>query len=90
MKAVMSITGLASFDAVIPHEIGGLNAFEALIAGQRLQRPTLDTDCVARAYPKVWQTVRCLNRVSVTPAAVADGCGRCEVIFPFTFIDAGY
>lgn len=75
----MKATNLTTFDGVIPNEIGGLNAFEALLAGHRMNKPTLDTDCVARAYPMVWQTVRCLNKVPVTPAAVADGCGRCEV-----------
>lgn len=75
----MSATGNSSFDATIPNEIGGMNSFEALLAAHRFGKPTLDSDCVARAYPMVWQTVRCLNGVSVTPAAVANGCGGAEV-----------
>jgi DUF917 family protein len=76
----MSSTGITSFDATIPNEIGGLNAFESLLAAHRLGKPVLDTDCVARAYPMVWQTVRCLNGVPVTPAAVANGAGQTSVI----------
>ena len=82
MKAVISATGLQTFDAVIPNEIGGINAFEALLAAHRFGKSTLDTDCVARAYPYVWQTVRCLNDVPVTPSAVANGCDKAEVRFP--------
>jgi len=74
MRTILSTAGLSDFDAVIPHEIGGLNAFEALLAASRFQKPTLDTDLVARAYPMVWQTVRCLGDIPVTPSAVADGC----------------
>ncbi len=79
MKAVMKATGLSAFDAVIPNEIGGFNAFEALLAAHRFKKSVLDTDLVARAYPMIWQTVRCLNRVPVVPAAVTDGAGKTEV-----------
>ncbi|KAJ8065044.1 hypothetical protein OCU04_005758 [Sclerotinia nivalis] len=79
IKALMSATGHSSFDATIPNEIGGMNSFEALLTAHRFGKPTLDSDCVARAYPMVWQTVRCLNGVPVTPAAVANGCGGIEV-----------
>lgn len=75
MRSVLSNTDLANFDAVIPNEIGGLNAFEALLAASRFQKSTLDTDLVARAYPMVWQTVRCLKDIPITPSAVADGAG---------------
>jgi DUF917 family protein len=80
MKGVMSATGISTFDAVIPNEIGGMNAFEALLAAHRFNKSTLDTDLVARAYPKVWQTVRCLNDVPITPAAVTGGAGKQQVI----------
>jgi DUF917 family protein len=76
MRSVLSITGLPAFDAVIPNEIGGLNAFEALLAASRFQKPALDTDLVARAYPMLWQTVRCLDNIPITPCAVADGVGN--------------
>ncbi len=76
----MRASGLSTFDAVIPNEIGGMNAFEALLAAHRFNKSTLDTDLVARAYPKVWQTVRCLNNVPIIPAVVADGAGQQEVI----------
>jgi DUF917 family protein len=79
MKGVMTATGLETFDAVIPNEIGGMNAFEALLAAHRFNKSTLDTDLVARAYPKVWQTVRCLKDIPVAPAAVANGAGKQEV-----------
>jgi DUF917 family protein len=79
MKGVMEAAGLTKFDSVIPNEIGGMNAFEALLAAHRLGKSTLDTDLVARAYPKIWQTVRCLKDISVTPAAVANGVGKVQV-----------
>ncbi|ESZ93296.1 hypothetical protein SBOR_6334 [Sclerotinia borealis F-4128] len=79
IKALMLATGHTSFDATIPNEIGGMNSFEALLAAHRFGKPTLDSDCVARAYPMVWQTVRCLKGVPVTPAAIANGCGGTEV-----------
>ncbi|KAE9379113.1 hypothetical protein N431DRAFT_499770 [Stipitochalara longipes BDJ] len=79
MQAVMTASGISTFDAVIPNEIGGMNAFEALLAAHRFNKTTLDTDLVARAYPKVWQTVRCLYDIPITPAAVANGSGQQEV-----------
>ncbi len=79
MQCVMNATNISSFDAVIPNEIGGMNAFEALLSAHRFNRTTLDTDLVARAYPKLWQTVRCLDDIPVVPAAVADGAGKQEV-----------
>jgi len=84
MQAVMSYTGLKTFDAVVPNEIGGLNAFEALLAAHRFNKSTLDTDLVARAYPMIYHTIRCLNGVSVTPSAVADGSGNSQVHIPFS------
>jgi len=67
---------------VIPNEIGGLNAFEAILAAHRFGKSALDTDLVARAYPLIYQTVRCLNGMPVTPAALADGAGKEEVYRP--------
>ncbi|KAJ5042715.1 uncharacterized protein L3040_004112 [Drepanopeziza brunnea f. sp. 'multigermtubi'] len=79
MKGVMEATGISEFDAVIPNEIGGMNAFEALLAAHRFGKSALDSDLVARAYPMVWQTVRCLNNIPVAPAAVADGTGNIQI-----------
>ena len=79
MRGVMKVAGVSDFDAVIPNEIGGMNAFEALLAANRFNKSTLDTDLVARAYPKVWQTVRCLKDIPIAPAAVADGAGKLKV-----------
>ncbi|KAH8897630.1 hypothetical protein GQ53DRAFT_837492 [Thozetella sp. PMI_491] len=80
ITAVTAAGNLSTFDSIIPNEIGGMNSFEALVAASRLGKSVLDTDCVARAYPYLWQTVRCLNGVSVTPAAVADGAGNKKVM----------
>lgn len=82
MKALINITGLDTFDAVIPNEIGGLNAFEAILAAHRLGKSTLDTDLVARAYPMMYQTVRCLNGILLTPSTLADGSGKAEASLP--------
>jgi len=86
MKAVMKHTGITTFDATVPNEIGGLNAFEALLAANRFGKSVLDTDLVARAYPMIYHTVRCLNGVPVTPAALSNGSGQDEVGWvPHTF-----
>jgi len=83
MKAVMKHTGITTFDATVPNEIGGLNAFEALLAASRFGKSVLDTDLVARAYPMIYHTIRCLNGVPVTPAALSNGSGQDEVsLFP--------
>ena len=79
MKGTMKMAGLTSFDAVVPNEIGGLNAFEAMLAARRFNKSVLDTDLVARAYPMVWQTVRCLKDIPITPCSVANGSGRVDV-----------
>lgn len=71
----MSTTGLTDFDAIVPNEIGGLNSIEALLAANRFGKSVLDTDLVARAYPMVYQTVRCLNGQLVAPSAIANGMG---------------
>lgn len=84
MKAVLSIVGLKTFDAVVPNEIGGLNSIEALLASQRFGKSVLDTDLVARAYPMIWQTVRCLTDIPVTPAALANGAGIEKVQCQYT------
>jgi DUF917 family protein len=78
----MSVTGLSTFDAVVPNEIGGLNAIEALLAATRFKKSVLDTDLVARAYPMIYQTVRCLTDIPVAPSAVATGGGIERVISP--------
>lgn len=75
----MEHTGLKTFDAAIPNEIGGLNAFEALLAAYRFGKSALDTDLVARAYPMIYHTIRCLNNVPVTPSAMSNGAGVTEV-----------
>ncbi|TVY51163.1 putative D-/L-hydantoinase subunit A [Lachnellula cervina] len=79
IEAVMKAAGLETFDAVVPNEIGGMNAFEAFLAAHRFKKSVLDTDLVARAYPFIWQTVRCLNDLPVVPAAIANGAGKTEV-----------
>lgn len=79
MKAVMELTGLKTFDACIPNEVGGLNAFEALLAAHRFGKSGLDTDLVARAYPMIYHTIRALNGVSVTPSGMSNGNGISKV-----------
>ena len=75
----MKHTGITEFDATVPNEIGGLNAFEALLAASRFGKSVLDTDLVARAYPMIYHTIRCLNGIPVTPAAISNGSGKDEV-----------
>lgn len=42
MQAAMKASGISTFDAVIPNEIGGMNAFEALLAAHRFNKATLE------------------------------------------------
>lgn len=79
MKTVLEAIGLETFDAVVPNEIGGLNAIEALLAANRFSKTVLDTDLVARAYPMIYQTIRCLRGKLVAPAAVSTGIGENKV-----------
>lgn len=76
----MKASNTPHIDYMIPNEIGGINAFEALLAASRLEKSVLDTDAVARAYPLLWQTVRCLDGVSIAPCSVADGEGHSTVL----------
>jgi DUF917 family protein len=79
VHTVLAATGITSIDAVAPNEIGGMNAFEALLAAHHFGKSTLDTACVARAYPFLWQTVRCLEDRPIVPASAADGAGGQQV-----------
>lgn len=56
-----------------------MNSFEALLAAHRFGKSTLDTDLVGRAYPMIWQTVRCLKDIPVVPACLADSVGEAKV-----------
>lgn len=79
MKVVMEHTGLKRIQAVVPNEIGGIAPFEALRAAHHFRVSVLDTDLVARAYPMVYQSVRCLNNIPLTPAAISDGIGTTRI-----------
>ncbi|KPI41319.1 Hydantoin utilization protein A [Cyphellophora attinorum] len=54
--AVLKATDITSFDAIIPNEIGGMNAFEALLAAHHFSKSTLDTDCVFTNVQDNFQT----------------------------------
>jgi DUF917 family protein len=85
----MKHTGLKTFDACIPNEVGGLNAFEALLAAHRFGKSGLDTDLVARAYPMIYHTIRALNGIPVTPSAMSNGHGISKAGLPSTTVTSG-
>ncbi|WP_159457179.1 DUF917 domain-containing protein [Marinactinospora thermotolerans] len=61
--------------ALLPLEIGGVNALLAVAAASMLDAPLLDADAMGRAFPRVEQTSLTASGVAVAPAvlAVPDG-----------------
>ncbi|KAG9247228.1 hypothetical protein BJ878DRAFT_532714 [Calycina marina] len=75
IKAVMKHTGLTNFHATIPNEIGGLNAFEALLAANRLGKSVLDTDLIF-TMPDIYKTEEQMRQASVNLGSLSGMCGN--------------
>lgn len=61
-------------------EIGGSNAFTALIAAAKSGLPVLDADMMGRAFPELQMSSCYLKKLDATPAVVADCLGNTVLI----------
>ncbi|KAL2281723.1 hypothetical protein FJTKL_11403 [Diaporthe vaccinii] len=76
MYATLDCAGISNFSHIVPTEIGGINALEALLSGALLDKTVLDADLMGRAYPHVYMTVLGVHGKKLTPAALSDGNGN--------------
>jgi DUF917 family protein len=79
VKALMEYLGHSSFDAVMALEIGGGNGLEPLLIGSSkfFDRPVLEYDFMARAYPTAWQITLCAYTTGeLAPCAMDSGDGN--------------
>ena len=66
--------------ALVSAEIGGANAFTAIIAGSLLGLPVVDGDIIGRAFPEIQMTTANLFGVSASPSFFADALGHAKVV----------
>ncbi|KAG6368882.1 hypothetical protein INS49_003100 [Diaporthe citri] len=76
MYATLDCAGIPNFSHIVPTEIGGINALEALLSGALLDKTVLDADLMGRAYPHVYMTVLGVYGKKLTPVALSDGNGN--------------
>ena len=81
MEATLHCAGISDFSHIVPTEIGGINALEALLSGALLNKTVLDADLMGRAFPHVYMTVLGAQGKKLTPAALSDGNGNIVVCF---------
>lgn len=62
----------APFDAVMSIEIGGENAFFAMLVGMELGLPVVDADTMGRAFPEAQMASFAIRGLPVAPFAIAD------------------
>jgi DUF917 family protein len=60
------------FDAIMSIEIGGENAFFAMLVGMELGLPVVDADTMGRAFPEAQMASFAIRGLSVAPFAIAD------------------
>lgn len=60
------------FDAIMSIEIGGENAFFAMLVGMELSLPVVDADTMGRAFPEAQMASFAIRGLSVAPFAIAD------------------
>ncbi|KKY31241.1 putative hydantoinase oxoprolinase [Diaporthe ampelina] len=76
MFATLDSAGISDFSHIVPTEIGGINALEALLSGALLDKPVLDADLMGRAFPHMFMTVLGAQGKKLTPASLSDGNGN--------------
>lgn len=67
--------GRTDFTHIIPPEIGGLNALEALLFAAIIGKVVVDADLMGRAFPRVYMTIPGIHGKSIAPVALSDGNG---------------
>ncbi|QRM57681.1 DUF917 domain-containing protein [Sinorhizobium sp. BG8] len=60
------------FDAIMSIEIGGENAFFAMLVGMELGLPVVDADTMGRAFPEAQMASFAIRGLSIAPFAIAD------------------
>ncbi len=60
------------FDAIMSIEIGGENAFFAMLVGMELGLPVVDADTMGRAFPEAQMASFAIAGLKVAPFAIAD------------------
>lgn len=60
------------FDAIMSIEIGGENAFFAMLVGMELGLPVVDADTMGRAFPEAQMASFAIRGLDVAPFAIAD------------------
>lgn len=65
---------------LMPGEIGGANAFAAIIAAAILNLPVLDADTIGRAFPQLQMSSCNLKGISASPAFISDSKKNMVVI----------
>ncbi|MBN2479626.1 MAG: DUF917 domain-containing protein [Parachlamydiales bacterium] len=65
---------------IMPGEIGGSNAFIAIIAAAVLKLPVLNADTIGRAFPELQMSSCNLNKISCCPVFLSDSKGNIEII----------
>lgn len=66
---------------IVNAEIGGSNAFTALLVAQRLGCKVLDADLIGRAFPRLEMSSPNLVGISAAPAFIADSVGRSAILY---------
>lgn len=61
-----------SFEAVMPYEIGSMNALIPLMVASRLGLPLVDADTLGRSFPETSMSAFAIAGVDMTPVAVSD------------------
>lgn len=61
-----------SFQAVMPYEIGSMNALIPLMVAARLGLPLVDADTLGRSFPETCMSAFAIAGVDMTPLAVSD------------------
>ena len=67
--------------AVMPAEIGGLNAILPLVLAARLGLPVVDADGMGRAFPELQMTTFNIHGQSASPISITDEHGNNVVIY---------
>lgn len=70
----------APVSAVMPLEIGGVNALLAALTAARAGLPLIDADAMGRAYPRMTDTTLSRAGIRAAPTAMADSHGTVQLV----------
>lgn len=67
-------------EAILPAEIGGMNALLPLVVAAELGLPVIDADGMGRAFPELQMVTFSIGGISASPLALADEFGNTVLI----------